>query len=55
MYNPITNSWEEISYISVGRSRWFAAVSLLTIVLFVVGGWTGKNEHTDRVEIATTF
>ena len=51
MYNPITNSWEEISYISVGRSRWFAAV-LPDNHLFVVGGWTGKNEHTDRVEIA---
>ena len=54
MYNPITDSWEEISYMSVGRSRCFAAV-LPDDRLFVVGGWTGINEHTDRVEIATIF
>ena len=52
MYNPITNSWEEIGYMSVGRSRCFAAV-LPDNRLFVVGGWTDINEHTDRVEIAT--
>ena len=54
MYNPITNSWEEVSYMSVGRSRCFAAV-LPDDRLFVIGGWTGIHEHTDRVEIATLF
>ena len=54
MYNPTTNSWEEINYMSVGRSRCFAAV-LPNNRLFVVGGWTGIKDHTDRVEIATLF
>ena len=54
LYNPITNSWEEVSYMSVGRSRCFAAV-LPDDRLFIVGGWTNINEHTDRVEIAAIF
>ena len=53
-YNPIIDTWEEISYMSVGRSRCFAAV-LPDDRLFIVGGWTGIHEHTDRVEIATLF
>ena len=56
MYNQITDSWEEISYMSIGRSRCFAAV-LPANRLFVVGGWTGtkQGDRTDRVEIATLF
>ena len=37
---------------SIGRC--FAAV-LPDDRLFVVGGWTGINEHADHVEIATIF
>ena len=56
MYNPTTNSWEEISHMLVGRSR-CCAVALTDNRLFVVGGWTGKgggiDNQTDRVEIGT--
>ena len=55
MYDPISDSWEEISHMSVGRSRCFAAV-LPDDRLFIVGGWIGENrERTDHVEIATLF
>ena len=56
MYNPTTNSWEEISHMLVGRSRCFA-VALPDNRLLVVGGWTGRggdvDNQTDRVEIGT--
>ena len=55
MYDPISDSWEEISYMSVGRSRCFAAV-LPDDRLFIIGGWISEHgERTDRVEIATVF
>ena len=50
-YNPVTNSWEVISHMSVARSSSLVAV-LPGHKLMVVGGWINRTDETDMVEIA---
>ena len=52
-YNPVTTSWDIISYMPTARHLCFATV-ISDSELLVVGGETGKLAN-DSIEIATTF
>ena len=54
LYNPTTNSWQLINDMATPRRDCIVAV-LQSNQLMVVGGYTGKRDHTetDSIELAT--
>ena len=53
MYQPITNSWEVISRMTIPRALCLVAV-LPDNQLMVVGGWTTGNKLSNAVKFGTT-
>ena len=54
MYQPTTNSWEVISYMTTPRYDCLSAI-LPDNQLMVVGGWTTGDKRCDSVEFGTVF